>query len=36
MLETAGFERVTVEGHYADRPATPDDSAVVFVARRPT
>jgi SAM-dependent methyltransferase len=36
MLETAGFEPVTVEGHYTGRPITPDDTAAVFVARRPT
>jgi len=35
MLETAGFQDVTVEALYSCRPATPGDSAVVFVARRP-
>jgi SAM-dependent methyltransferase len=35
MLRAAGFDDVTVEGLYTGRPTTPDDSAVVFVARRP-
>jgi len=35
MLEDAGFGDVTIEGRYTGRPATPVDSAVVFVGRRP-
>jgi SAM-dependent methyltransferase len=34
MLEDAGFGDVTIEGRYTRRPATPTDSAVVFVAPR--
>lgn len=33
MLEEAGFADVSVEGRYSGRPATPDDTTVVFVAR---
>ncbi len=35
MLEIAGFVAVTVEGPYTGRPAAPEDTVVVFVARRP-
>jgi SAM-dependent methyltransferase len=35
ILEHAGFDDVITEGRYSGRPATPADSAVVFVARRP-
>ena len=34
LLEEAGFEDVQVEGPYTDRPATPDDGTLIFVARR--
>jgi hypothetical protein len=34
MLGYAGFVDVAVEGRYNGRPATADDSWVVFVARR--
>lgn len=34
MLGDAGFADVSIEGPHTGRPATPDDSAVVFVARR--
>jgi SAM-dependent methyltransferase len=33
MLEVAGFTDVSVLGRYNDRPATADDTTVVFVAR---
>lgn len=35
MLHTAGFGQIDVEGPYTGRPATPEESSVVFVARRP-
>ena len=35
ILELAGFGEVTIEGSYTGQPASPTDSAVVFVARRP-
>jgi hypothetical protein len=34
MLEQAGFRDVSVEGRYSGRPATGDDTTVVFVARK--
>ncbi len=34
LLEDAGFREVTVEAAYTGRPATADDEALVFVARR--
>jgi SAM-dependent methyltransferase len=33
MLDVAGFTDVTVQGRYNDRPATADDTTVVFLAR---
>jgi SAM-dependent methyltransferase len=35
MLATAGFVDVEVQGRYTNEPATPEDTTVVFVARRP-
>ena len=35
MLTDAGFRDVSIEGPYTGRPATDEDAAVVFVARRP-
>jgi hypothetical protein len=35
MLEDVGFENVETQGRYTGTPATPDDPAVVFLARRP-
>jgi SAM-dependent methyltransferase len=34
LLELAGFTDVTIEGRYTGRIAIPEDTAVVFVARR--
>lgn len=34
MLRAAGFTDIRVEARYRGRPATPDDTKVVFVARR--
>jgi hypothetical protein len=34
MLEAAGFRDVQVEAAYHDRPATPEDGTVIFIARR--
>jgi hypothetical protein len=34
MLETAGFDRVTVHDGYSGAPATADAAALVFVAER--
>ena len=34
MLERAGFASVEVQGDHNDRPATPDDEFLVFVARK--
>jgi len=33
MLAYAGFRDVAVEGNYTGRPATPDDSIFIFVAK---
>jgi hypothetical protein len=35
MLADAGFLEASIEGPHTGRPATDDDAAVVFVARRP-
>jgi SAM-dependent methyltransferase len=35
MLAEAGFRDASIEGPHTGRPATDDDAAVVFVARRP-
>ena len=35
MLDTVGFSDVAVQGRYTGAPATPDDTTVVFLARRP-
>jgi len=35
LLGDAGFDSVEIEAAYAGTPATPDDGAVVLVARRP-
>jgi hypothetical protein len=35
MLERAGFVVDAVQGGHEERPATPDDDFVVFVARKP-
>lgn len=35
MLSGAGFRDVSIEGPHTGRPATDEDAAVVFVARRP-
>ncbi len=34
LLDGAGFDDVRVEAAYQDRPATPDDGTVIFIARR--
>ena len=34
LLEEAGFRDVQVDAAYQDRPATPDDGTVIFIARR--
>lgn len=34
MLVEAGFVDVSIEGQHTGRPATDDDAAIVFVARR--
>ena len=34
MLEVAGFSQITLQGDYADRPATPDSRELVFTAVR--
>ena len=35
MLEAAGFVDAEIQGRYTNVPATPDDTTVVFLARRP-
>ena len=35
LLREVGFEELRVESGYTGRPATPEDSEVMFVARRP-
>ena len=35
MLDTVGFTDVVIQGRYTGRPATADDTTVVFLARRP-
>lgn len=35
MLEVAGFVDVEIQGRYTNEPATPEETTVVFVARRP-
>ena len=32
MLQVAGFREITVRGDYADKPATPDSTELVFTA----
>ena len=34
MLRVAGFRDIAVKGDFVDRPATPDDARIVFVASR--
>ncbi len=33
LLDMSGFRDVRVEAAYQDRPATPDDGTLVFIAR---
>jgi hypothetical protein len=36
MLADAGFDMVRIEGGYTGQPAESSNTAVVFVARKPT